>query len=486
MIEVSNMSYVNVSEVGTFRSALDLCGYHRNIKIPYLTALTKHEMNDNGCMVPTETLGRLWNATSSILPVEYALQVAEVHTETTKVYGEWGEVMDVAVDIGDRLKTGISLMPAHTDDPKWELADGDGAFYLIRNWNYANTLFRAEAFASISEFREWLIVMQRHIRQPVQPMGIELTRQLYQALESDELHHVARFFGCDVRLSGRNSIIFPSCVLDYPSERGDPEKLVALRSELMKGISQNIVRFKRRRSCGSCLNAELQVSGERECADNEPGSSTFLSAIDIRHREALSLATKDGADYIAELGRRSSELCGIDIGGGFLEVTEVFLRRLASKAAARIKLSVVDPELSHIPRHLCERRERIEKELGAQIELKGMRWLEYASMLPAGSRFDFAVAFQLLSLLPSDEVERTFTCLRDYLGPGGRFFAVFEPYDRVTLAKYDSLRFYQRPVEWYREVARRAGFIPGATTVHTAHEGEPSSALVCFRFVKSA
>ena len=468
------MSYVNVSEVGTFQEALSYCG-HKNIKIPHIADLTRREIADRTYMVPTETLGKLWNATSAILPVEYALQVAEAHTETTKVYGQWGELMDLAADIRDRLITGISLMPAHTDDPKWELENDKGLFHLIRNWKYSNTSPRAEAFAAISEFREWLIVMQRHISIPVQPIGIEFKNNLYNSLAPDELKHIARFFGCNICLSSKNAIVFPSSTLGYGSDNGDPEKLSSLKSRLLGKLSQNTISI-------SKPIGQVHIDTWLKSKNKELDVSKFLTCLDERHREALSLATNDGANYIAELGHSSNVLNGIDIGGGFLEVTDIFLRKLMAKNQAHIKLTVIDPELSHPPSHLYKRKERLEHELDVAIELKPVRWLEFAESFKTDSKFDFAVAFQLLSLLPTNELEHTLITLRNCLKPCGRFFAAFEPYDMATLKQYNKLTFYQRPIEWYREVARRAGFIPHATTIHTAHNGNPLSAMVCFRF----
>jgi len=52
------MSYVNVSEVGTFRDTLGLYGSGRRIDVFSLTSTTMREVTECRCMIPTEALGR--------------------------------------------------------------------------------------------------------------------------------------------------------------------------------------------------------------------------------------------------------------------------------------------------------------------------------------------------------------------------------------------------------------------------------------------
>ncbi len=479
------MPIVSIREVKTFQEA---ARYDHNIRywnIPNIAGLTERELSQSRAMIPIEILGRLWRVTAQHAPITYPLSVAEAHSDTTRVYGEWGEMMDLAENVYQRLVTGFETMSAYADDPKWELKIEGESFRLVRRWHYPNTTPRGECFAAVSELREWLIVMQRHIREPLQPLSICLPPKLFQSLEEDERKHLAGVLGVSVGEAKEVSFSFPLAALDFLSHHHDPDKFVFLQ----KNLAGESVRQPRRpvQKPLDIFPSELSLAS-KPSFDLRGGkkSDPHLLELDHRHRAALHHAALDAAAYISELGEGRKEISGIDIGGGSLAITEVFLRYLAAKTDARICLTVVDPVLKKLPELVQEKIGRMERELKIAIEIVPKPWSDFEKDLSPEKKFDFAFSCQLCSMLQTEEAFCLFRGLKRRLAKGGRAFFAFEPYDQATLPQYRHLVFYRRPLDWYRECLRQAGLSTDITTCYPAHAGEAEQIFSCLRIKASS
>ncbi|MFH1829904.1 MAG: hypothetical protein ABH871_03910 [Pseudomonadota bacterium] len=499
------MSYVNISEVGTFQIALGPTALEHSIDILKVVSTTAQRCNAPLTYVPTQTVGQLWNLTSHHMPVAYAFRVADAHTDTPVVYGIWGKAMDAAPSVLERMLIGAKLLYVHAGDPKWELDHRREDVHFRRMWRYDNTTHRAEAFAAISEFKEWLIVMQRGVFECIRPHSIVLSSDLHRALATEEQQRVEGMFGCDLTIGDKSTLMFPGKVLGYRSEIGNRGRFARFQkrlearampttfaeasadhrliAEIIKSLRSGKPYDKIAQTLG--MQPKELVSLFRSQVGLEPWSfmlddvslSAWLNAIDERHRAALHASARDAAKYIASMSARNHKLRGVDLGGGSLEVTEIFLRELRKLTGLNVELDVIDPVLSNVSSSIHMRQNRIQQELGIAVNLKPYEWLDFVKHKRPHQEYDFAVSFQLLSLLPDNVMRETFKTLHQSLRHRGRLFAAFEPFDRTTLKRYDGQTYYQRTIDWYHDQARQAGFDVKLASAHLAHEEDNSSIM---------
>jgi hypothetical protein len=420
--------------------------------------------------------------------------------------------MDYAPHVVDRLVQGVSLLYVHTDAPKWKLVRKRNGFGFERLWCYPNTTPRGEAFATISECLEWLIVMQRGVEKSLVPRALHLATQSFHALGREEICHLEGVFGCPVKKATVSAIYFwrddlflrPESADEQKfgkmarvfSEKGEPgtqivfEPTLARKTLSLVNEGKSLFRIAEKLQLSEFalqnLVQKISAMAPWELSAERDDIAKFLNEIDQRHRRALSRSAKNAAEFVADLVQKQEVLRGIDIGGGELDVTEVFLRELRSLSSCRIQLEVVDPVLSHKDDSMEARACRIQGELGVDVQFKPLWWSEFSATTEPQQQFDFAVGFQLLSLMDDHSISHLFKTLIGYLKRGGRFFAAVEPFDRATMSKYQvrNYTFFQRPVHWYHEMARRAGLEPVSSSFLLAHCDDETSMMANIRLEK--
>lgn len=502
------MTYVYSSEVGTICAALDRPTFNAIIRPSDLRQAIGRKPTPETGYIPTEILGRCWNVTANRLPALFANSVGEEHSDTPVVYGRWGATMDFAPAVETRLRVGARLLYVHTDDPRWEFVRQRGGVRFERRWRYNNTSGRGEAFATISDFREWLIVMQRGVPEPINPASLRLSNDVYYALGREEIRNLEGAFGCRIHPAHLSAMLFNDEEMSYRPLQGDHGKFNRMVRDLLgaprpstrplldPSLLKEMVRRVNNSDQPETIAEALDISTEeflkifRKASALEPwcfrldatAPSRWERALDRRHRKALSEVARLAAEEVTTLHPNRQRLRAVDIGGGTLEVTEGFLSQLRRRTGIPIDLVVVDDVLSQPDDVLRHRKERIESELHVTVELVGRWWRDYAAEVHSDSSFDFAVTFQLLSLMKDVDIENLFTSLCRILRPGGTFFAAFEPFDRVTLPRYEDrgYEFYPRSVDWYREMARSSGLVDFQSDLRPAHRGDDRSMMASF------
>lgn len=500
------MTYVFSTEIGTVLAALNCASFAGIVSQSELMQAVGYQPQFLGEYLPTETLGKVWNVTAHRMPALFAFAVGEEHRDTPVVYGSWGQTMDHAPTVRERLVAGARLLYVHTNAPRWELHPKGDVFDFVRMWRYTNTTCRGEAFATVSDMHEWLIVMQRGVAEPIMPLSITLASALYAALGCDEIRALEGAFGCRIKRANESSLKFTRKDLKQKPAGGNHANFLALARRLvMSGtpsvtpiidpsvladITRRVYRGERAEKIAGSLGMPLEnflglfvfatgVSPWSFWSDNI-AQSRWLGDLDSRHRAALGQSAQNAAEYVSELHRPGFALKGIDIGGGELDVTEVFLRKLYDMTGAEVDIEVVDPVLSRSDETVSRRIDRMTSELGIGITLKSMWWGDFVKTAPTGAQYDFAIGFQLLSLMNDASIRFLFGSFRKLLRPGGRFFAAVEPFDRATLPRYKArgYKFYSRPVAWYHEMVRQAGLRSRPSGIFLAHRGDERAMML--------
>lgn len=500
------MTYVFSTEIGTVLAASNRASFAGIISQPELMQAAGCQPPCLGVYLPTEVLGRVWNVTAHRMPALFAFAVGEEHRDTPVVYGRWGQTMDHAPTVRDRLVAGARLLYVHTDAPRWELRPRGDAFDFARMWRYTNTTGRGEAFATVSDMHEWLIVMQRGVSEPIRPLSIALASALYMALGRDEISALEGAFGCRIRNASESTLRFGPKDLGQRPEGGSRTNFAAMAKRLVMSeapsvppiidpsmladITRRVYMGERAEEIAGSLGMPLDkflglflfatgVPPWSFWSDNV-AQSRRLDDLDSRHRKALGQSAQNAAEYISKLHRPGIALRGMDIGGAELDVTEIFLRRLIDITGAEIGIDVVDPVLSHADQMISKRMARMTGELGANVSIRPMWWNDFVEAAPSDAQYDFAIGFQLLSLMDDSGIRFLFESLRKLLRPGGRFFAAVEPFDRATLPRYKArgYTFYSRPVHWYHEMARQAGLSSRPSDLMPAHRGDERSMMM--------
>lgn len=500
------MTYVFSTEIGTVLAASNRPSFAGIISQPELMQAAGCQPPCLGMYLPTEVLGRVWNVTAHRMPALFAFAVGEEHSDTPVVYGRWGQAMDHAPTVRDRLVAGARLLYVHTDAPRWSLRPKGDAFDFARMWRYTNTSCRGEAFATISDMHEWLIVMQRGVAEPIRPLSIALASALYSALGRDEIRALEGAFGCRITSANESSLRFEPKDLRHRPVGGSrtdfttmarhltmsepPSVTPLLDPSMLAYITQLAYRGERAEKIAASLGMPLDrflslflfATGVHPWSfwSDNTAQSRWLHDLDSRHRKALGHAAQAAAEYISDMHRPGLILKGLDIGGGELDVTEIFLRRLIDLTGAEIGIDVVDPVLSRADEMISRRMDRMTGELGADVTLRPMWWNDFVEAAPSDAQYDFAIGFQLLSLMNDASIRFLFGSLRRFLRPGGRFFAAVEPFDRATLPRYKArgYKFYSRPVHWYHEMARQSGLSSKPSGLMPAHRGDERSMML--------